>query len=90
MNGSAPNDPQAIMVLRLEGPSLLRSPMDIDVIVDRVRAEFNEMPGLRLTMAQAARLWNLEVSLCERVVERLVRLSFLRRTDTGSFVRSMS
>jgi hypothetical protein len=64
--------------------------MDIEVIVARVRAEFNEMPGLRLTMSQAARLWNLELQLCERVVERLVRMSFLRRTEAGLFVRAMS
>ena len=38
----------------------------------RVRAEYREMPGLRLTLAQAARLFNLELGACERVLESLV------------------
>ena len=29
-------------------------------ILDRVQSEFLEMPGLRLTSAQAARLWSLD------------------------------
>ena len=31
--------------------------MESPTLVDRVRGEFMEMPGLQLTMAQAARLW---------------------------------
>ena len=38
----------------------------------RVRAEYREMPGMRLTLAQAARLFNLELGACERVLESLV------------------
>jgi len=38
----------------------------------RVRAEFREMPGLKLTVPQAARLFNLERARCERVLETLV------------------
>lgn len=39
----------------------------------RIRAEFHEMPGLRLTVPQAARLFNLEVARCARVLDGLVR-----------------
>jgi hypothetical protein len=39
----------------------------------RIRAEFHEMPGLRLTVSQAARLFNLEVAYCARVLDGLVR-----------------
>jgi hypothetical protein len=39
----------------------------------RICAEFGEMPGLALTLAQASRLFHLDVSKCERVLEALVR-----------------
>ena len=39
---------------------------------ERVRGEYLEMPGLRLTLAQAARLFDLELRLCSQVLETLV------------------
>jgi len=56
-------------------------------IVRRVRAEFLEMPGLRLTPAQARRLWNLEGDLCRVVIEALVAEAFLRWTASGAVTR---
>ncbi len=38
----------------------------------RIRAEYDEMPGMRLTAPQAARLFNLEPISCERVLDSLV------------------
>lgn len=38
----------------------------------RIRAEYDEMPGMRLTLAQAARLFNLEPARCARVLHTLV------------------
>ena len=38
----------------------------------RIRAEFMEMPGLKLTIPQAARLFNLDAVRCERVLGALV------------------
>ena len=38
----------------------------------RIRAEFVEMPGMRLTLAQASRLFNLYRTQCERVLGTLV------------------
>ena len=52
--------------------------MDLQALVDRVRGEFNEMPGLRLTREQAARLWGMEPAACDEVLGRLVATSFLR------------
>jgi hypothetical protein len=57
-------------------------------LLERVRGEFLEMPGLRLTPAQAARLWHLDTSVCEQVIDRLVRTSFLRWTSCGALVRA--
>ena len=39
----------------------------------RIRAEFSEMPGLKITLAQACRLFNAQRSQCERVLAGLMR-----------------
>ena len=62
--------------------------MDFDTLVRRVRAEFLEMPGLRLTFAQAMRLWGLGEDDCRRVIDVLVDGCFLQKTSTGEFVRA--
>jgi hypothetical protein len=64
--------------------------MDLEMIARRVRAEFREMPGLRLTPAQARRLWGLEVEMCHAVIEALVASEFLRWTNAGSVTRAES
>ena len=57
--------------------------MELEHIVDRVREEFKEMPGLRLTPAQATRLWGLEQEMCRAVIDALVATAFLRWTPAG-------
>ena len=57
--------------------------MDVETLVHRVCAEFIEMPGLRLTFAQAGRLWGLTPAVCRRVVDELIAVGFLRQTPTG-------
>jgi hypothetical protein len=52
--------------------------MELHAVLERVRGEFNEMPGLRLTPAQAARLWGLEPHACNEILDYLVAASFLR------------
>jgi len=46
----------------------------------RVRAEFMEMPGLRLNLPQAQRLWGLDAPRCEAVLDALVERGVLLRT----------
>jgi hypothetical protein len=62
--------------------------MENHTLVDRVRSEFIEMPGLRLTPAQAARLWGMDDASCQHVISALVRTAFLRWTAGGMVVRS--
>jgi hypothetical protein len=62
--------------------------MELERIVCRVREEFREMPGLRLTPAQATRLWGLEERTCATVIDRLVETSFLRWTRSGAVTRA--
>ena len=61
---------------------------DLVRLVERIRGEFNEMPGMQLTEAQAARLWGVEPTACRSVVELLVGTEFLRRTASGRIVRA--
>lgn len=53
----------------------------------RIRAEFLEMPGLRLTPAQARRLWALDAPACDRALSTLVRSGFLRIGPDGAYRR---
>jgi hypothetical protein len=62
--------------------------MEIEALLRRVRAEFVEMPGLRLTPAQATRMWGLEGNACDTVINALVASSFLRWTATGAIARA--
>ena len=57
-------------------------------VVQRVRAEFLEMPGLTLTVPQAARLWSLDMSVCTAVLDALEQARFLVRTRTSAFARA--
>lgn len=59
----------------------------IQEVVRRVRGEFIEMPGLRLTPEQARRLWRLDELACDAVLGALVDARFLARTRDGAFVR---
>jgi hypothetical protein len=54
------------------------SPDDLHI---RARAEFREMPGMCLTTAQAARLWQLSPAKAEELLSELVQSGFLVRRD---------
>jgi hypothetical protein len=62
--------------------------MDMETLVTRIRAEFNESPGMCLSLRQAARLWGIAPEECVLVVDRLVRDDFLRWTRNGELVRT--
>ena len=60
--------------------------MPSDPLVTRVRGEYGEMPGLRLTLAQACRLWQLEPAVCDAILQALVAEGFLARTTDRAFI----
>jgi hypothetical protein len=60
---------------------------DLDEVCMRVRAEFLEMPGLTLTLPQAARLFSLTPARCEQVLRALVGAGQLV-TDGRAFARA--
>lgn len=53
----------------------------------RIRAEFAEMPGLKLTLPQASRLFNVERVRCEQILLGLVTDGELSNSG-GSFLRA--
>jgi hypothetical protein len=55
---------------------------------ERVRGEFLEMPGLRLTLQQASRLWALDAVTSAHVLDRLTSAGFLVRTREGAYLRT--
>jgi hypothetical protein len=59
----------------------------IQDVVRRIRGEFLEMPGLRLTSDQARRLWRLDETACDAVLGALVDARFLAKTRDGAFIR---
>jgi hypothetical protein len=56
-------------------------------LVNRIRMEYLEMPGLTLTKSQARRLWNLESTECDAVLSTLVAERFLAEGQDGTFLR---
>jgi len=52
-----------------------------------IRMEYLEMPDLKLTLAQARRLFGLPVEECETALEALVTVGFLARNRDGAFLR---
>jgi hypothetical protein len=54
-------------------------------LLTRVRGEFLEMPGLRLTRDQARRLWGLDDGTCALVLDILTRRGFLLCGSDGRY-----
>jgi hypothetical protein len=52
-----------------------------------VEGEYREMPGLSLTLPQAARLWGLDHRTCELVLTDLIERRVLKRLLNGTYVR---
>ena len=58
-----------------------------ELIVTRIRAEYREMPGMRLTAQQVQRLCGIEGTLCELVLDWLVETKFLVLRPDGTYAR---
>jgi hypothetical protein len=74
----------------MQQQSHLKPSMGNEEALRRVRGEYLEMPGLRLTEAQARRLWGLDETSCALLLKALVDAHFLHRTRDGSFMRARS
>ncbi len=53
-----------------------------------ISGEFNEMPGMRLTLSQVCRLWTLTRSEAEVVLRSLINRGVLAVDDGGRVCRT--
>jgi hypothetical protein len=54
---------------------------------ERIRSEFLEMPGLRLTVIQLQRLCGVERVQCQAILDGLVEDKFLCANPDGTYAR---
>ena len=59
-----------------------------EALLHRIAMEYDEMPGLRLTAAQAQRLFGLREDICMRVFNALVDAAILRRDLNTRYARN--
>jgi hypothetical protein len=62
--------------------------IDLQEILQHLRAEYLEMPGLRLNTAQVQRLCGVDGTVCQTALDALVNEMFLRVTPDGYYARS--
>jgi hypothetical protein len=60
----------------------------LETLLQRVREQYRDMPGLQLTKPQAARLFGVAPSVSAAMLRALVMENFLSRAGDGLFVRS--
>ena len=60
-----------------------------DALVRRIHGEFEEMPGLLLTVRQAARLFGLRPDIVARILARLLDARVLCERRDGQFSRQI-
>ena len=58
-------------------------------LITRIRGEYLEMPGLRLTLEQAQRLCGVERMLCQTVLDALVEAKFLCVRPNRTYARAI-
>jgi hypothetical protein len=76
--------PLAFRPLPIPDPRAVRS----TAVVDRIRGEFLEMPGLSPTLAQASRLFDVPREDCRHVLDILLMEGFLRCSPDGQYRRT--
>lgn len=62
-------------------------PVPVTTTLSRIRGEYLEMPGLRLTLEQAQRLCGVEATVCQSVLDALVDAKFLCLKSNGAYAR---
>ena len=59
------------------------------IVTDRLRAEYLEMPGMKLRPEQVQRLCGIDKTSCAQILEDLVKTGFLCRRADGTYVRAV-
>jgi hypothetical protein len=55
---------------------------------DVIGAEYDTLPRLSLTVAQAQRLWSIDEAIARRVLDSYVESGYLALTSDGAYRRS--
>ena len=61
---------------------------EVAAAMRQIETEYREMPGLKLTLDQAKRLWSLDHATCTAALRALMTRGFLRRTSRATYVRA--
>jgi len=69
-----------------EGSSTHRHTPSFELVIRAMR-EFDDLPTLRLTLEQAMRLFSLDWTACQEVLDALVESHVLRRDRAGRYAR---
>jgi len=77
------------MIAATDGHVASQPNVDLVRLLDIVKAEYLEMPGLRLTGRQAQRLWALDVATCDALLDMLESTHFLRRSPRGDYMLAL-
>ena len=56
--------------------------------LERIRAEYLEIPNLCLTKSQVQRLWGLDPVMSDALLAALVYVNFLRCTHQNAYIRA--
>lgn len=79
---------QAVVSAYLPSTARAVSQARVEDWLHLIRSEYLEIPGLHLTRVQVQRLWNLDQTTCDALLEALLDVRFLRQTHTGAYVRA--
>ncbi len=58
----------------------------LTTLLTRVRGEFQEMPGMHITLDQGMRLWSMDRTTCTAVLDYLAAAHFLDRDRQGNYM----
>ena len=59
-------------------------------VAELIRMEYLELPGLKLTLWQTQRLWNLPEDVCRQALTVLTQSRVLTRAADGAYVRAQT
>jgi hypothetical protein len=83
----SPDVPTVLLVESATDDRTMYAELLDEHLLNRIRAEFMEMPGLQLTDKQVQRLCGVERTVCQLVLDALVEMRFLSVKVDGTYAR---
>lgn len=77
----------AVASLPVHMPGERRNVTARKALMRRIRSEFEEMPGLTLTLAQAGKLFGISSEACSRIFSQLSEEGLLHPSRNGGYAR---